>query len=158
MIFKFLIPGKCREDYLNDGTKEYLKRLSKYAKVSLISLPEEPLRANSSSAERKEALKREAERALKQIKEGDEVFLFDVGAKEYTSQEFAEKIKEASSHSGTLVFLFGSSYGLDDSLRERADVRVSLSKLTFTHYMALFLASEQIYRACKINAGESYDK
>ncbi len=158
MNIRFLIPGKCREKYINDGVNEYLKRISKYAKVSLTYLSEESLSDNASEGQIKKALAIEAERALKQIKDEEVLFLVDVHGKKYDSASFAAIMKEKTATKGNLVFLFGSSYGLDDSLRKRADVTFSLSDFTFTHYMALLLTTEQVYRSMKIMRGETYDK
>ncbi len=88
---------------------------------------------------------------------GARICNLSLGSGAYT-EEFASLMKEKMAKNGNFVFLFGSSFGLDDSLRKRADVSFSLSKLTFTHYMALYLTLEQCYRAMKILKGESYDK
>ncbi len=158
MNIRFLIPGKCREKYIQDGVSEYLKRLSRFAKVSLSYLPEESLSEDPSSADIQKALETEARRALKAIRQDEYLFLVDIHGKKMDTPEFALKIKEATSRNGNLVFLFGSSYGMDDSLRKRADFSFSLSDFTFTHYMALLLCVEQVYRSFKIIRGETYDK
>lgn len=158
MNIRFLIPGKIRDKNLMAEVDEYVKRLSKYAKVNLAFLSEELLSDHPSEAEIKKALCREAERALKQIKEDEYLILIDVHGKIVDSKEYASLLDQATSRNGNLTFLFGSSYGLEDSLRKRADLSISLSPLTFTHYIALFLVLEQTYRAFKINRGEKYDK
>ena len=158
MTFKFLIPGKLKDRYLQEGCQEYLKRLSKYGKMTLSFLPEEPVSPSMTKSQREKALQIEAKRALSQISEDDILFLVDIHGKELTTEEFASLMKEKMAKNGNFVFLFGSSFGLDDSLRKRANVSFSLSKLTFTHYMALYLTLEQCYRAMKILKGESYDK
>lgn len=158
MNFRFLIPGKAREPFLLSGYQEYLKRLSKFAKCETLFLPEEPLSKKASESEISSALKKEAGRRLKQIKEDDFVFLIDVHGKEYSSKEFASLLDKSRRKNGNIDFVFGSSRGLDDSLRKRANASLSLSPMTFTHYRALLLVLEQVYRARKINSGESYDK
>ncbi|MFA6829576.1 MAG: 23S rRNA (pseudouridine(1915)-N(3))-methyltransferase RlmH [Bacilli bacterium] len=158
MTLKFLLPGKAREKFIKDGYQEYLKRLSRFAKLSLINLNEEPLSSSPNEKEISLALKKEAVRAMNQIKEDDILFLVDIHGPLLSSQELAEKISQASRKNGNLVFLLGSSYGLDDSLRKRANYSFSLSNMTFTHYMAMLLTLEQVYRAMKINSGEAYDK
>ncbi len=157
MNIRFLIPGKCREKYILDGVNEYMKRLSKYAKATLTYLPEENI-ASPKENEIKKALEIEAKRELKLIKEEEVLILLDVHGKKMDTASFSRIIEEKSQKSGNFVFLFGSSYGLDDSLRKRADVLFSLSDLTFTHYMALLLCVEQVYRAMKIIRCETYDK
>lgn len=158
MNLRFLLPGKCREPYIKGGYDEFLKRLSRFGKVSLINLPEENLPSNPSEGEIKKALEVEADRALKQIKDNEYLCLVDIHAKMPNSNEFAKKIKEATNKNGNLVFLLGSSYGLSDRLRQRANYSFSLSPMTFTHYLAMLLTIEQVYRAFKINSGETYDK
>ena len=158
MNFRFLLPGKIRENYIEEGSKEYMKRLSRFGKVSLTMLKEEPLPPSPSQKEIAAALKKEAERNLRLIRDDEKVILFDVHGEEMDSASFASSLKELTSRSGSLVFLFGSSYGIDECERRRADLSVSLSKLTFTHTMAFLLATEQVYRAMKIASGETYDK
>ena len=121
MNIRFLIPGKCREKYIIDGQNEYLKRLSKYGKISLVSLEEESLPSSPSDAQIKKALSIEADRALKQIKDDECLFLVDIHAKNPSTKTLADKIEEKMKTNGNLVFLVGSSYGLDDKLRKRAN-------------------------------------
>jgi 23S rRNA (pseudouridine1915-N3)-methyltransferase len=158
MNIRFLIPGKCREPYIQQGVDEFLKRISRYGKVSLTYLPEESLPENPTDNQKHRALESEAKRALRLIKEDEILFLVDIHAKPLSTEQFANVFSEKSSRNGNITFLFGSSYGLDDSLRKRADFAFSLSPLTFTHYMALLLVVEQVYRVIKINRGETYDK
>ena len=158
MNIRFLIPGKCREKYITDGQNEYLKRLSKYGKISLVSLEEESLPSSPSDAQIKKALSIEADRALKQIKDDECLFLVDIHAKNPSTKTLADKIKEKMKTNGKLVFLVGSSYGLDDKLRKRANYSFSLGEMTYTHYMAMMLVIEQVYRSMKIIRGEAYDK
>ncbi len=158
MNIRFLIPGKCREKYIKDGQDEYLKRLSRYGKVSLVSLIEESLPSFPSDGQIQKALSLEADRILKQIKDDEYLFLVDIHAKNISTKALSEKIKSVTETKGNLVFLVGSSYGLDDRLRKRADFSFSLGEMTYTHYMAMLLVIEQVYRSMKIINGESYDK
>ena len=120
MNFTFLLPGKLKEPYIEAGVKEYEKRLSKYGKVTIKTLPEEPLPRNASQGMVLKALKTEADRALKLIPEGSILFLCDIHAKEVDTDGFASRLSSGSSKAANLIFLFGSSCGLDDSLRKRA--------------------------------------
>ncbi|MFA6624989.1 MAG: 23S rRNA (pseudouridine(1915)-N(3))-methyltransferase RlmH [Bacilli bacterium] len=158
MTIRFLIPGRCREKYLLAAYDEYVKRISRFAKVRIEYLTEENLSSKPSKTEIEKALDNEASRALRQLKEGDVLFLSDIHAPLVSTSELSTAIKEKSRKSGNLVFLLGSSYGLGDILRRRADFSFSLSNLTFTHYEALYLIIEQVYRCLKINSGETYDK
>lgn len=157
MTIRFLIFGKAREEYLKSGYSEYLKRLSKYGKVSIEYLTEENIKTVNDSNIQK-ALDIEANRALNQIKDSDYLCLCDIHAKAYDTATFALKLKDITDKNGNLVFLFGSSYGLSDILRKRANFSFSLSNMTFTHYMALLITMEQVYRGMKINHNEVYDK
>ncbi len=158
MNFRFLVPGKPKEDFLVSGIREYSKRLSKFGKVQIEYLPEERLSPKPSQEEIIRALAKEGERALLRIKDQEYLFLLDIHAKEISTPEFSSRLSQAMSRKGNLVFLFGSSYGLADALRKRSDFSFSLSPLTFTHYMAFLLTLEQVYRGCKIQHGEAYDK
>ena len=158
MNIRFLIPGKCRETYIKDGIDEYIKRISRFGKVSLTYLTEESLPSNPSQAQIDKALDIEADRALKQIKEDEILFLVDIHGKRLDSASFASLFQQYQEKNGNFVFLFGSSFGLSDKLRKRANVSFTLSDFTFTHYMACLLTTEQVYRALKILHGETYDK
>ncbi len=158
MNIRFIVPGKCREKYIKDGQDEYLKRLTKYAKISFVSVTEENLPSSPSDKEIEKALSLEADRILKIIKPDECLFLVDIYAKNPSTEDFAAEIKKRTAFNGNLVFVVGSSYGLSDVLRKRADYSFSLGSMTFTHYMAMLLVIEQVYRALKINHGEQYDK
>lgn len=158
MNIRFIVPGKCREKSIKDGQDEYLKRLSRYAKISFVTVTEESLSSSPTEKEIIKGLSLEADRILKMIKPEECLFLVDIHAKNPSTEEFACEIKKRTSVNGNLVFVVGSSYGLSDMLRKRADYSFSLGKMTFTHYMAMYLVIEQVYRAMKINRGEQYDK
>ena len=157
MNIRFLVPGKIKERFLSAGQDEYLKRLSKYAKIQVVNLREE-VPNSSSASDIKRALDREAMRNLKLIRDDETVFLADVNAAEYNSDEFSSLFEREISKNGNIVFIFGSSYGFSDYIKKRADVVFSLSKLTFTHQMAYLLTLEQVYRAFKIINNETYNK
>lgn len=158
MNIRFLIPGKAREEFLKSGFDEYLKRISKYARVSLVYIQEEPLSNRPSQKEISGALDKEADKMLRQIKDDEILFLLDVHAPLFSTDELAKAIETSTMKNGNMVFLVGSSYGLSDIIRKRANVSFSLSKMTFTHYMAMLLCMEQVYRSMKINHNETYDK
>jgi 23S rRNA (pseudouridine1915-N3)-methyltransferase len=159
MKFRFYLIGKAKEKYFLAAYEEYLKRLSKYGEVSLNYISEALLPSAPSDSQIQMGLKDEAQRALKQVKEQDYLILIDLHGKEMTSEEFASLLKEAEIHGkSSFVFIVGSSYGLDDSLRKRADFALCFSKMTTTHPLALLLTLEQVYRAEKINSGENYHK
>lgn len=149
--------GRIKEKFLADGISEYAKRLSPFAKLNVIEIGEEKQRENPSEAERQRAIIAEGERLLKQIPKDAYIFVLDVKGKECTSEELAAKIDTLKNNGqGSIAFVIGGAFGLSDEVREAADERLSLSKLTFTHQMARFFLTEQIYRAFKISRGEKY--
>lgn len=158
MIFKFYIFGKSRDKYIIEGCDEFVKRISKFTKVEIINLKEEPIENPNDPSSISKALDKEAEKLLKQIKETDYTFLLDVKAKQLSSKEFTEALSNAVNINGNINFVIGSSYGLSNILRERANFAFSLSQFTFTHYMTLLLILEQVYRGLKTINGQIYDK
>lgn len=156
---RFVLIGKVKDAYLKEGYAEYLKRLSKYASVRLDYIDEEKLPGSPSEGEIRKALDSEAERVLSGLKNQDTLYLCDLRGKEMDSEEFASSLKkQIDGGVSSLVFAVGSSYGLSDLLRKKAKERYCFSKLTFTHPMTLLIVLEQVYRAFKINAGETYQK
>jgi len=159
MKLRFFIFGKAKEPFIKEGYEEYLKRLSKFAEASIIYLNESPLSSNPSYSEISKALIEEGKKVLLQIKDSDYMCLIDLHGKTYTSEEFASFLKEEMvKGSSTFDFVVGSSYGLSDELRKRADISICLSKMTTTHPLAMLLVLEQVYRAFKINSNQTYHK
>lgn len=154
---KILAVGKIKESFHREEIGEYVKRLSRYCKLSVTEIEEEKIR-DTSEASVLQALDREGESLLNQIKEEDFVVLLDLRGKEMSSEEFAGKVEELANRGKSLVFVIGSSYGLSDILRKRSDLSLSLSKMTFTHQLTRVLILEQIYRSFKIICRETYHK
>ena len=153
---KLICVGKIKEDYLNKGISEYLKRLSGYSSVEIIEVKDEKIIANTSEDKIREI---ESNRILEKVNDKDYVILLDLRGKELKSEEFAQKLDDLiSSGVGNLCFIIGGSLGVSESLRNKADYLLSFSKLTFTHQMMRMLLLEQIYRCFKINNNETYHK
>lgn len=155
---KLVVVGKLKEKFHKDEVNEYLKRLSKYAKVSLIEVEEEKIKDNSSLKENEQILNKEGNNILKQIKDNEFVFLLDLHGKEISSEEFASKINQLMSNYSTITFVIGGSLGVSEELRKRSNFKLKLSPMTFTHQMTRIIILEQIYRAFKINNNEVYHK
>lgn len=155
---KIITIGNLKEKYLVDGCKEYLKRLSRYAKLDVIELSEEKISSNPSLSEIEQVKIKECERILKKITERDYVIVLDVNGKQFDSVEFAKYIDEVMISNSCLVFVILGSYGLADNLRKRANLLFSLSKATFTHQLTRLIVLEQIYRIFKILNNETYHK
>ncbi len=152
---KIICLGKLKEKSFVELEKEYLKRLSPFAKVKLIELPEVPYRK---SDEIDRVKMKEAESIRKQIPEGSMVILMEEKGTLRNSVDFAKYLERISSLGQEIVFVIGSGVGLHKSLKENSNYSISLSLLTFPHNFARILLEEQIYRACTIISGKEYHK
>ena len=156
---KLVVVGKLKEKFHKEEVNEYLKRLSRYAKVSVIEVEEEKIKDNSSLKENEMILIKEGNNVLKHIKENEYLFLLDLHGKEISSEEFAKKIYSLPLENySTISFVIGGSLGVSDDLRKRSNFKLKLSPMTFTHQMTRIIILEQIYRAFKINNNEIYHK
>lgn len=156
MHLRLITVGKLKEQWLRDGYDEYAKRLRRYCQPELVELAEARLSENPSSAEIAAALDAEGKEILKRC-EG-KVIAMCIEGKQLSSEQLSQKIDAFSQESGTLCFVIGSSFGLHDSVKQRADLRLSMSPMTFTHQIARVLLMEQIYRAYQISTGGKYHK
>jgi 23S rRNA (pseudouridine1915-N3)-methyltransferase len=147
--------GKFKEKAFVELEKEYLKRLSPFAKVKLIELPEEPYRNKSEIDRIKE---KEAETIQKRIPDNSIVILLEEAGSVRDSKGFAEFIERIGGLGQELVFVIGSGVGLHPSLKAVSNYKISLSPLTFPHNFARVLLEEQLYRACTIINGKAYHK
>ena len=147
MKIEVLSAGKIREKWLQGGIAEYLKRLSRYGRVYVTEVEDGP------------GPKEEAERMLKLISGGARVIALSIDGERLSSIELAERIeREAVSGNSHLIFMIGGPWGMDESLLERADWRLSFSAMTFPHPLMRLILLEQIYRAFRIMKGEPYHK
>lgn len=149
--------GALKEDYLSRAVEEYKKRLRAFAEVTEINLKDEKL-PSESDAEVKAALEKEADAILSKIPEGAYTVALCVEGKALASEEFATLIEGARDDSGKLCFIIGSSYGLSPRVKQKADARVSFSKMTFPHGLMRVILTEQVYRAFTILSGKKYHK
>ena len=150
--------GKLREKYFAGAAEEYLKRLSRFGKFEIVELPDLPEPQNASAAQQMQIMEKEGENILSRIRQGDRVIAMCIDGPQYDSEAFARHLAENEMKGGRQVFVIGGSLGLSKAVIQRADEKISLSKMTFPHQLARVLLLEQIYRACKINAGERYHK
>lgn len=150
--------GRIKEKYLADGIAEYAKRLNSFVSLEFTEVPDESIPDNIPQSAAEKITEREAAKILGLLKETDYVVLLDLKGETPTSEAFAAKMKEQELTGRRTVFVIGGSLGVHESLIKRADYRLCLSKMTFTHQIAKFLLVEQIYRACSINAGGKYHR
>ncbi|KUO61921.1 MAG: 23S rRNA (pseudouridine(1915)-N(3))-methyltransferase RlmH [Gracilibacter sp. BRH_c7a] len=156
---KIIAVGKIKEKYMQEGIKEYVKRLRSYARLNIIEVDDEPCPEKASALEEARIKQKEAERLLKAISERAFVILLDIKGQELSSTELAQLFEErALSGQSDITFVIGGSLGISKDIESRANLRWSFSKLTFPHQMIRLVLLEQVYRACKINKGEPYHK
>ena len=157
MKIRIVAVGKLKEKYLREGVAEYEKRLAPFASVELLETREEYMAENPSEAQRQQTLAKEGERLLRLVPEKSFLIVLDVKGKLLSSEALAKELAGlALQGRSDLTFLIGGAFGLSQAVRERADLRISFSPMTFTHQMVRLLLYEQIYRAFKINRGEKY--
>lgn len=157
MKFTFLTIGKIKEKWMRQGIEEYLKRLAPMAKVEILSPDEERMPENPSPALKEKVMEKEGDKLLKYLKDEDFLILLDLKGKPVTSEGLAEilqkKMVAGTSH---FFFMIGGPYGNGENIRKRADLKISISAMTFTHQMARLILAEQVYRAMKIIRHEPY--
>ena len=154
---KVVAVGKIKESFHKEQINEYLKRLSRYTKISIIEVEEAKTKDESLSSINN-ALIKEGENILKQIKENEYLILLDLHGNDMNSEDFAKKMDQVISLGKSIVFAIGGSYGLSDEVRKRSNFSLKLSKMTFTHQMTRIIILEQVYRSFKINNNETYHK
>lgn len=156
MKIKIVALGKIKEKFLKDGIDEFLKRLAPYASVEIVELT--PIEIKDENLTQR-ALEQEGIKILENIKKDSYVITLEILGKQLSSEEFASKINEITvSGISELIFIIGSSHGLSQEVSQRANFKLSISKMTFLHQFARLLLVEQIYRAFKILKKETYHK
>ena len=152
--------GKIKEKYFTDAIGEYSKRLSSFCKFSIIELNEEKIRNNTpNQGQIAEVLNAEGKRILQKLDSSDYVIAMCIEGRLMSSEELSNVIDGAAiSGKSTVDFIIGGSYGLSEDVKNRADLRLSMSRMTFPHQMARMILSEQIYRAFEISSNGKYHK
>jgi len=159
MQIRIIAVGKIKERYLQEAIAEYEKRLRSYAKLHIVELSDERRSLSASPSIESMAKEKEGERILAAIPEGSVVIALDVKGQNWSSEELAALFRERElSGENQLTFIIGGDLGLSPAVIARSDLRLSLSKMTFTHPMARMLLVEQVYRAFRIIRGEPYHK
>lgn len=150
--------GKLKEKYLRDAVEEYSKRLSRYCKLEIAELTPVNLSDNPSQSEIDTALLKEAEMIEKRTPKESLVTALCVEGKSYSSELLADFVDKNTNAGKNMCFIIGSSYGISDKIKQMADLKLSLSAMTFPHQLFRVMLLEQIYRAFKINEGSTYHK
>ncbi len=158
MNIKIISVGKIKEKYLVEGIKEYSKRLSKYCKLELVEVKDEAAPDNLSPKDIEIIKNIEAERILSKIND-EYIIALAIDGKQFSSEELASKMNDITSyHSSNICFIIGGSLGLSDDILDKANIKLSFSKMTFPHQLMKLILLEQIYRTFRINNNEPYHK
>lgn len=151
--------GKIKEKYLKDAIAEYSKRLSKYCKLEIIEVADEKIPDNASEVVEDSIRSKEAERILKYVKDDAYVITLEIGGKQLSSEELADKIDklgvQGTSH---IIFIIGGSIGLGKEVLNKSNYALSFSKMTFPHQLMRVILLEQVYRSYRIISNEPYHK
>lgn len=154
MKIELMAIGRTSTRYLQDGIDVYLKRLSHYVPFEIKCLPDVKTSRSLTEERQKEM---EGEQFLAQLQPGDFLVLLDERGKEMTSRDFSVYIdRKMLSVPKRMLFVIGGPYGFSKAMYERADDKISLSKMTFSHEMVRLFFTEQLYRAMTILRGEPY--
>lgn len=157
MKISIIAVGRLKERYLKDAVAEYTKRLSRFAAVNIIEIPDEKIPDNAGEKQQAQLLEKEGRQILQHIKDGYVIALCIEG-RQLSSEELAKAISDITLSSSRLYFIIGGSLGLSQEVKNRAQLRLSFGKMTLPHQLMRVVLAEQIYRAFKINANEQYHK
>ncbi len=144
-MIKIICVGKLKEDYLKSGVSDYVKRISKYHKINVIEVSDSDI-------------DNEEKEIIKHIDSRDYVISLCIEGEMLSSLELSMKIDNIFIGYSTITFVIGGSYGISSRIKERSNMRLSFSKMTFPHGLFRIVLLEQIYRSFKINNNESYHK
>lgn len=151
--------GKLKEKFYIQAAQEYEKRLGAYCRFHLLELPEYKLPEDPSPAQIMAGLDKEAEQIISKIPKGSWLCVWTPEGKMLSSENLAEQLKDVKlSGKSSACFLIGSSFGISQKIKDMADYKLSMSKMTFPHHLARIMVLEQLYRAEAIQAGSKYHK
>ena len=159
MNIKLVTVGKIKEKYLRQGIDEYSKRLSRYGKLTMVEVKDEMTPDNLSDREAELIKKKEGDRILSHLDLSSYVIALEIGGKNLSSEELAEKMEELMVEGRSdVIFIIGGSLGLSEDVLARSDYKLSFSKMTFPHQLMKMILLEQVYRAFRIIRNEPYHK
>jgi 23S rRNA (pseudouridine1915-N3)-methyltransferase len=153
MKTELLLVGKTVNKHFIAGINDYIERTNHYMPFNITVIPE---LKNTKALTEEQQKEREGDLILQKLQSSDTVVLLDEHGKELRSIEFADWLQRKQNTTRRLVFIIGGPYGFSKAVYERANERLSLSKMTFSHQMVRLIFCEQIYRACTIIRGEPY--
>lgn len=158
MNVNIICVGKIKEKYFKDAISEFEKRMGRFCSFKIIELPDRKIPDNPTKGQEQAVLEAEGADILKAIGKNDYVIAMCVEGKTLSSEEWAAKTEEIMLSRSVITYIIGGSLGLSDAVKQRADFRLSLGRITLPHRIARLVLAEQIYRCFKINANETYHK
>ena len=148
-----VLVGKTQSKIFKVGIDDYVSRIEHYMPFSITAIPE---LKNTKSLSEDQQKQKEGELILKEIQPSDTVVLLDEHGAEFRSVEYANWLKQKQNTARRLIFIIGGPYGFSPDVYARANEKISLSRMTFSHQMVRLIFTEQLYRACTIIKGEPY--
>ena len=158
MNITLITVGKLKEKYFKDAVSEYQKRLQRFGKFQIIEIPDEKIPENASPAQEEQIKAKEGAAILSHLKENTYFVTLCVEGTQLSSEELAEKMASLSMQTGHITFAIGGSLGLSDQGKNASKLKLSFGKMTLPHQLMRVVLLEQLYRAFKINANETYHK
>ena len=153
---KLVLVGKTKEVWIREGLRHYQKLLKKYAGIELVEIKEEKI---TKSKDEKTIIDSEGKRILKHLTEGALCIALDVGGEELASEQFADLLQKSLNRGhDSFTFILGGALGISEKILQACPVKLSLSRMTFTHELSRVIILEQIYRAFSILAGAKYHR
>ncbi|MBU5294433.1 23S rRNA (pseudouridine(1915)-N(3))-methyltransferase RlmH [Anaerosalibacter bizertensis] len=151
--------GKIKEKFMQEGIKEYSKRLSRYCKLKILEVADESTPENLSEKGIEIIKEKEGKRILSKISNNSYIISLDIKGKNFSSEEFSKKIEDiALGGTNDITFIIGGSLGLSEEILNKSNLKLSFSKMTFPHQLMRMILLEQIYRGFRIMKGEPYHK
>lgn len=159
MNIKIIAVGKIKEKYIQEGIKEFSKRLSRYCTLDIIEIDDEKAPENLSEKEMEIVKKKEGERVLSKIPQNSFIISLEIMGKQLSSEELSKKIDDLMVNGvNDICFIIGGSLGLSEEITNKSNFKLSFSKMTFPHQLMRLILLEQVYRGFRIMKGEPYHK
>lgn len=159
MNIRIVAVGKIKEKYIQEGIKEFTKRLSRYCTLDIIEIDDEKAPENLSEKEMEIVKTKEGERILSKIPQNSFIISLEIKGKQLSSEELSKKIEDLMVNgTNDICFVIGGSLGLSTDVSNRSDYKLSFSKMTFPHQLMRLILLEQVYRGWRIMKGEPYHK
>lgn len=159
MNINIVAVGKIKEDFFRKAVSEYEKRLSRFCKLNIVEVPDEPMSDKPTDSEREQILKKECTRILSAVKNTDVLISLCVEGEQFSSEAFARRLELSRVNGNSnFTFVIGGSLGLSEEIKAKSRLKLSFSKMTFPHQLMRVILLEQVYRAFKIIHNENYHK